>query len=68
VGREEVMECYVVDRNGVWPKDKYRERAVWSARICYLSAEEREVFNREYEKQYRYVSRKLWKRQWAMNE
>jgi hypothetical protein len=48
-------ECYVVDRNGVWPKEKYRERPVWSARICYLSAEERVVFNRKYEKQWRGV-------------
>jgi hypothetical protein len=47
------MECYVVDRNGVWPKDKYRERVVWSARICYLSANEREAFNKSTAKQVR---------------
>jgi hypothetical protein len=47
------MECYVVDRNGVWPKDKYRERVVWSARIRYLSAEAREVFNKDTAKQVR---------------
>lgn len=56
------MESYVVDRNGVWPKEKYKERVMWSARIRYLTAEEREAFNYKTAKQVRGVERK-WERQ-----
>jgi hypothetical protein len=59
-------ECYIVDRNGVWPKEKYKERLVWSARIHYLSPDEREVFNRKYEKQWRAVARK--QARWAIQQ
>jgi hypothetical protein len=56
--RWNMSEDVVIDRNGVWPRSKYKERVVWSARIRYLSAEEREVFNRKYAKQVRCVMSK----------
>ena len=51
-------ESVVCDRNGIWPKEKYRAKALAQVRFVYLTPEEREEFKRSALKQRRRLARK----------